>query len=91
MVQKNKKHYYFEETYNEEEESEPEEIQQITRINRVLPHEIDNYGIKLNINGEYLNLTIDTGSPVTIKPNNPELYDQKDIKTLKERYSRCVH
>ena len=77
---------YLEETYTEEEESEPEEIQQITQINRVLPDENDNYGIKLKINGKYQNFTIDTGSPVTIMPNNPELYNQRDIKPLKERY-----
>ena len=87
---------YLEETYNGEEESEPEELQQITQINRVLPDENDIYGIKLKINGKYHNFTIDTGSPVTIMnnpelydqsgPNNPELYDQKDIKPLKERY-----
>ena len=77
---------YLEETYTEEEESEPEELQQITQINRVLPDENDNYGIKLKINGKYQNFTIDTGSPVTIRPNNPELYNQKDMKPLKERY-----
>ena len=77
---------YLEETYTEEEESEPEEIQQITQINRVLPDENDNYGIKLKINGKYQNFTIDTGSPVTIMPNNPKLYNQREIKPLKERY-----
>ena len=77
---------YLEETYTEEEESEPEEIQQITQINRVLPDENDNYGINLKINGKHQNFTIDTGSPVTIMTNNPELYNQRDIKPLKERY-----
>ena len=77
---------YLEETYTEEEKSESEEIQQITQINRVLPDENDNYGIKLKINGKYQNVTIDTGSPVTIMPNNPELYNQRNIKPLKERY-----
>ena len=67
---------YLEETYNEEEESEPEEIQQIRQINRVLPDENDNYGIKLKINGKYQNFTIDNDSPVTIMPKNPELYNQ---------------
>ena len=75
---------YLEETYTEEEESEPEETQQITQINRVLPDENDNYGIKLKINGKYQNFTIDTGSPVTKKPNNPELYNLKDMKPLKK-------
>ena len=77
---------YLEETYSEEEESEQEEIQQITQINRVLPDKIDNYEIRLKINGKDQNFTIDTGSPVTIMPNNPKLYNTKDIKPLKERY-----
>ena len=78
---------YLEETYNEEEESEPEETQQITQINRVLPEENYIYGIKLKINGKYQNFTLDTGSPVTIIPNNPILYDQKVIKPIeKKRY-----
>ena len=71
---------YLEETYTEEEESEPEEIQQITRINR--PDENDNYGINLKFHGIYQNFTIDTGFPVTIMPNNPKLYNQKDMKPL---------
>ena len=75
---------YLEEPYTEEEESEPEETQQITQINRVLPDENDNYGIKLKINGKYQSFTINTGSPVTIMPNNPELYNQKDMKPLKK-------
>ena len=70
----------------EEEESEPEETQQITQIKRVLSDENDNYGIKLKTNGKYQNFTIDTGSPVTKMPNNPELYNQREIKPLKERY-----
>ena len=43
---------YLEETYSEEEESEPEEIQQITQINRVLPDKNDNYVVRLKINGK---------------------------------------
>ena len=77
---------YLKETYSEEEESEPEKIQQITQINRVLPDKNDNYRIRLKINGKDQNFTIDTGSPVTIMPNNPKLNDPKDIKPLKERY-----
>ena len=38
------------------------------------------------INGKYQNFTIDTGSAVTIMPNIPEVYNQKDIQSLKERY-----
>ena len=32
------------------------------------------------------NFTIDTGSPVTIMPNNATICEQKDIQPLKERY-----
>ena len=77
---------YIEETYDkEEEESEPEKIRQITQINRILPNKND-YEIKLKINGKYQNFTIDTGSPVTKMPNNPTLYEQKDIQPLQGRY-----
>ena len=66
---------YTEEIYgNEEEESEPEEIRHITQINRIQLKQNDHYGIKLKVNGKYQNFTIDTGSPVTIMPNNPTLY-----------------
>ena len=75
---------YLEETHSKEEESEPEEIQQITQINRVLPDKNDNYGSRLKINGKYQNFTIDTGSPITKMPNNPKLYNTKDIKPLKK-------
>ena len=45
MVQENKK-FTTSKRHNEEEESEPEETQQITQINRVLPHENDNYQLR---------------------------------------------
>ena len=77
---------YIEETYENEEESEPEEIRQITQINRILPNKHDHYEIKLKINGKYQNFTIDTGSPVTIMPNNSTMYEKKDIQPLQERY-----
>ena len=77
---------YHKAANSEEEESEPEENQQITQINKILPDKNDNYGIKLKINGKYQNFSIDTGSPVTIMPNNPKLYNPKDIHPLKERY-----
>ena len=48
---------YIEETYDDEEESELEEIQQITQIKRVLPDKNDRYVIKLKINGKYQNFT----------------------------------
>ena len=70
IAQKKQKNYYLEETYNEEEEKEPEELQQVTQINRVLPDKNDNYGIKQKINGKYQNFTFDTGSPVKIMPIN---------------------
>ena len=78
---------YIEESYDkEEEESEPEKIRQRTQINRILPNKNDHYEIKLKINGKYQNFTIDTGSAVTNMPNNPTLYEQKDIQPLQERY-----
>ena len=77
---------YTEEIYGNEEESEPEEIRQITQINRIQPNKNDHYEINLKINGKYQNFTIDTGSPVIIMPNNPTLYKQKDIQPLQERY-----
>ena len=77
---------YLEAANSEEEESEPEEIQQITQTNKILPDKNDNYGIKLKINGKYQNFTIDTGFPVTIMPNNPKQYNPIDIHPLKERY-----
>ena len=36
--------------------------------------------------GNTKTLKIDTGSPVTIMPSNPELYNQKDIQPLIETY-----
>ena len=65
---------YLRTTRSEEEESEPEEIQQIALINKILPDKNDNYGMRLKINGKYQNFTIDTGYPVTIMLNNPKLY-----------------
>ena len=44
---------YLEAAHSEEDESEPEDIQQITQINKILPDKNDNYGVKLKINGEY--------------------------------------
>ena len=35
---------------------------------------------------KYQNFTIDSGSPVTIMPNNPTLYKQRGIQPLQERY-----
>ena len=78
---------YTEEIYsNEEEESEPDEIRQILQINRIQPNKHDHYEIKLKVNGNYQSFTIDTGCPVTIMPNNPTLYKQRDIQQLQERY-----
>ena len=56
------------------EESEPEEICRITRINKILSDNNDHYGIELKINDMKQKFTMDTGSPVTIMPNNPNLY-----------------
>ena len=77
---------YLEAAHGEKEESEPEEVQQKTQINEILPDKNDNYGIKLKINGNYQNFTIATGSPVTIMPNNPKLYNPKDKHPLTEIY-----
>ena len=74
------------ENYNDEEESEPEELQQITQINQILPDKNDHYEVKKKINDNYKNFTINTGSPVTIMPNNRKLYNQEDNQPLKEIY-----
>ena len=68
------------------EESEPEEILQITQINKVLPDNKDHYGVEILINGKNQKFIIDTGSPVTIMPNNPTLYNPEDVQPLRERY-----
>ena len=90
---------YLEATHSEEEKSEPEEIQQITQINRILPDKNDNHGIRLKStkmeNENYgirlkstkmENTKISQSTPVTIMPNDPKLYNQKHIHPLKERY-----
>ena len=74
------------EELHDEEENEPEEIQQIPQIKRILPDQNKYYGIKLKVNKKYQNFTIDNGSLVTILPNNRTLYKQKDIQPLKQRY-----
>ena len=79
---------YLEAANSEEKESEPEEIQQMTKINKILPDKNDNYSSTLKINGKYQNFTIDTGSPVTIMPNNTKLYNPKDIHPLKKKIPR---
>ena len=38
------------------------------------------------MNGNYQNFTIDTGSPVTIMPNNPTIIEQDNIQPLQESY-----
>ena len=68
------------------EDSEPEEILQITQINKRAPDNNDHYGVELKINGKNQKFIIDTGSPVTIMPNNPTLNNPEDIPPLKERY-----
>ena len=80
----------LEKTYDDQEESEPEEIQQITQLSKILLDKNDHYRIKLIVKGKYRNFTIDTGSPITIMPNIPTLYKPKDIEQLKERYKN-VH
>ena len=77
---------YLEETSSEEEESEPEEIRQITQINKILPDNNDHYGVEMIINGKKQKFIIDTGSPVTIMPYDQKLHKTKEIKPMKERY-----
>ena len=85
---KTKRINYLEDMTSEEnsEESEPEEILQITQINKILPDNNDHYGVEIKINGKNQKFIIDTGSPVTIMPNNPTLYNPEDVQPLKERY-----
>ena len=61
---------HIRETYNYEEESEPEKIRHVTQINRKLPDKNDHQEIKVKINGKQQNFTIDAGSSVTIMLNN---------------------
>ena len=68
------------------EESEPEEIRQITQINKILPDNNDHYSVEIKIDGEKQEFIIDTGSPVTIMPYDLRLHDIKEIKPMKERY-----
>ena len=68
------------------ENSEPEEVLQITQINKITPDNNDHYGVEIKINGKNQKFIIDTGSPVTIMPSNPTLYNPENIQPLKERY-----
>ena len=72
-------------TSEEEEESEPEEICRKPQINKILPDNNDHYVIEWKIYETKQKFTIDTGSPVTIMPNNPNLYKMENIKPIKER------
>ena len=77
---------YVEDASSEEEGSEPEEIRQITQINKILPDSNDHYGVEIKINGEKQKFIMDTGSPVTIMPYDQRIHDIKEIKSMKERY-----
>ena len=77
---------YLEETSSEEEDSEPEEIRQITQINKILPDNNDHYGVEMIINGKKQKFIIDTGSPVIIMPYDQKKHKTKEIKPMKERY-----
>ena len=68
------------------EESEPEQILQITQNNKILPDNNDHYAVEIKMNGKNQKFIIDTGSPVTIMPNNPTLYNPEYIQPLKVRY-----
>ena len=71
---------------SEEDESEPEEIRQITQMKKILPDNNDQYGVDIKINGEKQIFIIDTCSPVTIMPYDQRIHDIKEIKSMKERY-----
>ena len=76
----------MEDASSEEEESEPEEICQITQINKILPNSNDHYSVEMIINGEKQKFIIDTGSPVTIMSYHQKIHNTKEIKPMKERY-----
>ena len=84
---KTRKINYLEDITSEEddEESEPEEIHQITQINKIIPDNNDHYSVEIKINGKKQKFITDTGSPVTIMPNDITLYKPEDIQPLKER------
>ena len=83
---KTKRINYLEDMTSEEnsEEKEPEEMLQITQINKILPDNNDHCVVEIKINGKNHKVIIDTGSPVTIMPNNPTLYNTEDVQPLKE-------
>ena len=85
---KTKRINYLEDMTSEEniEESEPEEILQITQINKILPDNNDHYDVEIKTKGTNQKFIIDTGTPVTIMPNNSTLYNPEDVQPLKERY-----
>ena len=68
------------------EETEPKGILQMTQINKIITENKDHYGVERKIDGKNQKFINDTGSPVTIMPNNPTLYNPEDIQPLKERY-----
>ena len=70
----------------EDENSESEEVLQITQINKITPDNNDHYGVEIKINGKSQKFIINTGSPVTIMPNNPTVHNPENIQQLKERY-----
>ena len=76
----------MEDANSEEEESEPDEIRQITQINKILPDNNGHYGVEMKINWEKQNFIIDTGSPVTIMPYDQRIHDSKEIKPMKGIY-----
>ena len=77
---------YLEETSSEEEESEPEEIRQITQINKILSDNNNHYGVEMIINGKKQKFIIDTETPVTIIPYDQKIHNTKKSKPMKERY-----
>ena len=78
--QKRKINYLGVITSEDNEETDPEEIHQMTQINKIIPDNNDHYGV----NGEKQRFIIDTGSPVTIMRNNTTLYKPEYIEPLRE-------
>ena len=68
-----------------EEDQDENEICRITQINKILPENNNHYDTELKINETKQKFTIDTGSPVTIMPNNANLYKMENIRPKKER------
>ena len=70
----------------DEEESKPNEIREITQMNNIKPDNNNHNDVEMKITEKKQNFTIHTGSPVTIMPSNQTLYKTEIIQPIKERY-----